>query len=254
MKKLMLMVAMFVMAVAVMAAGTVVFDGVAYGKLGTDKNYAGQLAYLDTVALGTQADNYQLVMRAVQAQALVRNIKFATIAEAGIEADKLMAKFGVTGDDARTNITAELLYYNQCKQLVLDLNATLPNGIENQVLVAYSYYFTKQYDKALPIFIAKKNYAVAFNILKTTNADSVKIFELAKSVLLGKPVSASTVSNVLNTLADINFSDTAVTPDMQIAFLKAVNAKYSRFLITDKATWEPVIANVRTTLEGYGVK
>ena len=33
--------------------------------------------------------------------------------------------------------------------------------------------------------------------------------------------------------------------------LQKLNRKFSRFLLKDKAKWEPVIAKIRTTLETY---
>ena len=81
-----------------------------------------------------------------------------------------------------------------------------------------------------------------------------KVFEYGKKAALSAYLTAVNLTRVLDTIGSVDFSDTSVTPAMQADFLKAVDLKYRRFLVTDKVTWEPIIAGIRLTLQGLGVE
>ncbi len=244
MKKLMVMVvAMFI--------GTAMF-AVEYKASDVpdwEKNPAMFLAYWKSVDSPVTIMPVKLA-RVCVAQALTSELKTK---EATILAVDAYAKaFGVTDAEVILATKVECLRKNGNAQEAINLigNST------NKNLLANKYYALKVLGKLegcceVAILLGRTDLALETSA-ETDN--KARTFKLTQELVLGKPVLAPVLETALNRLADMNFNDTTVTPDMQIAFLKAVNAKYSRFLITDKAAWEPVIANVRTTLEGYGAK
>ncbi len=257
MKKLILVAGVWMMAIASFAAGNAVWNPQLASQLAfTDKDTAGALAYLDTVKLDTDAIKIDVINFTIVIKA--PNSKINTIAEATAEADRLIAKAGgLTGDagvsatDSRNETIAKILYYAQKNQLLLDFNATLPNGIADKILIAYSYNAAGGYGKdpamtrkAIAIFIDLKRYDVAF-VMAALIGDYVNCLEYSKQALLSQDLSVTEVTNILTRLWEIDFSGTTITPQMQYDMLCAVNSKYSKMLVTDKASWEPIMTRIQ---------
>ncbi len=242
------------MAVAIMAVDKI---PLATGKVEIDKmvmakNYTGARAYAETVDWTIDKSSYILAQLTIDRGEGITPI---TIETAKSAVAVYATKIGVTDKSVIEGCVMASLYYNKAtKQLAFDYYKSLavPNSYANRLALYLCDALNKPSD-GLVIAVKMQNYIKASGYAQAIG-DKVKCFELSKKALLGKPVTAPQVIEILTRLADLDFSDTTVTKAMQIDFLQSVNAKYSRFLITDKATWEPVIANVRTTLEGYGVK
>ena len=113
---------------------------------------------------------------------------------------------------------------------------------------AWNLYLLKRYAEAIPVFVAINQPLNAFKCAVAAK-DNIKLFELAKSLTLNAYTTPVILTEVLDKLGEMNFEGSAVTKDMELAFLKALNEKYSRFLLKDKATWEPIIAGIRLTIE-----
>jgi len=220
MKKMMLMVGVLMMAVLVFGAGSVKWDATQDAAVVTllkAKDFKGAKALLDTIDWQGKPDLGKYCW-----------------AEFGV-------KPVISLDDAQSRVNA----------IAVQIGVTRKPSIDWNIMAGCR--ASKLWADVLKISVKNEDYAAACQA-SVELKDNVACFTYAKKALLGKPTTAPQVIEVLANLADMDFSDTTVTKAMQIDFLQSVNAKYSRFLITDKATWEPVIANIRTTLEGYGVK
>ena len=264
MKKLMLMVAMMMLAVAVMAAGTVVFDGAVRNqvqKLSDAKNYAEARAVIATVdASDVSAKSWSI--QTLMILDLQTGTKLANLGEVKASVAKYASQYGLTDASAIQDLTLKGMYYASPISHNAGITASDAYAFYKSIVAPtleqkmYGMYLAYRNDDIANAVILGESLANPpyFYMAKSTKGLPVKCFEYSRKALLGKPATATVVVEILNVLAELDFSDTTVTKAMQIDFLQSINAKYSRFLITDKATWEPVIANVRTTLEGYGVK
>jgi len=108
-------------------------------------------------------------------------------------------------------------------------------------------------DEAIALAVAHKNWYAAFNAANAKK-DKVKTFEYGKELLLSSYQKAPVVVRVLNAIGNYDYTDTAITKEMQIDFLKAVDVKYRRFMATDEVTWKPILAGVLYSLKSLGVE
>ena len=108
-------------------------------------------------------------------------------------------------------------------------------------------------DEAIALAVANKQWYAAFNAANTKK-DKVKTFEYGKELLLSSYQKAPVVVRVLNAIGNYDYTDTAITKEMQIDFLKAVDVKYRRFMATDEGTWKPILAGVLYSLKSLGVE
>ena len=98
----------------------------------------------------------------------------------------------------------------------------------------------------LPVAVALENYYWAMAICEQAK-DKIGQFKYAKLYLLGNYQELSNVVATLDRVGSINFEDTEITPEIQLKFLQAVNAKYLRFLTSaTDCPWRPLI----TALQG----
>lgn len=108
-----------------------------------------------------------------------------------------------------------------------------------------------KYAEAYDLYLASETWpqramSIAINRLN----DLPKAFAAAQKIT-GKTYNARVVQEVITmTISKLAGSDAVPAADMK-TFLQNVNRKYSSQLIVDKATWEPIIAQVRTMLETY---
>jgi len=112
----------------------------------------------------------------------------------------------------------------------------------------------KKYDEALALYLAVGNYIGASQVAAVNLKDKVKTFEYCKKAMLDQYLTAPVLVQALDRVGGFDYSDTTVTKQMQSDLLQAVDLKYRRFLVKDKATWEPIIAGIRLTLQGYGIE
>ena len=108
-------------------------------------------------------------------------------------------------------------------------------------------------DEAIALAVAHKNWYAAFNAVNAKK-DKVKTFEYGKELLLSSYQKAPVVVRVLNAIGNYDYTDTAITKEIQIDFLKAVDVKYRRFMATDEVTWKPILAGVLYSLKSLGVE
>lgn len=108
-----------------------------------------------------------------------------------------------------------------------------------------------KYDEAYSLYVetaAWPQRAVEIAINKLN--DPAKAFAAAK-LLTGKTYKAEIVKPVIQQVVSKLVGNDAIPAAEMKTFLQNVNRKYSAQLIEDKATWEPIIAQIRTVLETY---
>ena len=108
-----------------------------------------------------------------------------------------------------------------------------------------------KYDEAYSLYVEtaawpQRAVEIALNKLN----DPAKAFTAAK-LLTGKTYKAEIVKPVIQQVVSKLVGNDAIPAAEMKTFLQNVNRKYSAQLIEDKATWEPVIAQIRTVLETY---
>ena len=259
MKKMMLMVVVTMMAVAMFAAGKEVWSG-AYGvevnRLMLEKNYAAARAYIDDFDWGsTQAaanDYVSAVLRIDYAQRKT----VADLNDLKAQIGTLAVKAGLTDRDM-IDILILLQAYSRLenKQVGYDFYKSISNPTDRMKLIAVDYCTVlKKYDEALSLALAIGNYNIASRIAATHLKDKVKTFEYTRKAILNQYCTAPVLTQMLDRIGGFDYSDTSITKQQQIDFLLAADLKYRRFLVKDKATWEPIIAGIRLTLQGYGVE
>lgn len=209
-------------------------------------------AYLDTVEPPSAA-----VVRRAWIDYLDESVDTSTPAKLYAVAEGYYSAFGRTGARLKDlsehavlwvyihgvhDYEAGLAYYN-----------TLENPSGNCVACAvYALQKLGRADEAIALAVASKNWYVAFNAANAKK-DKVKVFEYGKELLLGREQTAKTVSIVLGAINNYNYADTAITKEMQIDFLRAVDVKYRRFMAIDEVTWKPILAGVLYSLKSLGV-
>lgn len=108
-----------------------------------------------------------------------------------------------------------------------------------------------KYDEAYSLYVEtaawpQRAVEIALNKLN----DPAKAFAAAK-LLTGKTYKAEIVKPVIQQVVSKLVGNDAIPAAEMKTFLQNVNRKYSAQLIEDKATWEPIIAQIRTVLETY---
>lgn len=108
-----------------------------------------------------------------------------------------------------------------------------------------------KYDEAYSLYVEtaawpQRAVEIALNKLN----DPAKAFAAAK-LLTGKTYKAEIVKPVIQQVVSKLVGNDAIPAAEMKTFLQNVNRKYSAQLIDDKATWEPIIAQIRTVLETY---
>jgi len=120
----------------------------------------------------------------------------------------------------------------------------------NSAVVAL--YGLKRVDEAIALAVANKSWYNAFRYANIQK-DKIKTFEYGKELLLSSYQKAPVVTMALNAIGNYDYTDTAITKEMQIDFLKAVDVKYRRFMATDEVTWKPILAGVLYSLKSLDV-
>lgn len=108
-----------------------------------------------------------------------------------------------------------------------------------------------KYEEAYSLYVStaawpQRAVEIALNKLN----DPAKAFAAAK-LLTGKTYKAEIVKPVIQQVVSKLVGNDAIPAAEMKTFLQNVNRKYSAQLIEDKATWEPIIAQIRTVLETY---
>lgn len=112
---------------------------------------------------------------------------------------------------------------------------------------------TGRYEEAYNIYVNSKSgmhIVRAVDIAINRLSDSAKAFAAAKLTLTVN-CQATQVKQMLNIVVGNLTGNDAIPAGEMKAFLQNVNRKYSAQLAGDKATWEPIIAQVRTILDTY---
>lgn len=264
MKKLMvLMVAMtmLMMAVAVMAAGKIALTDDAVSEMRklvyVEKNAVAAQAYMDTIDWTAFAAD-DVKGRFVGCNLAIDRLKGIapnSIDEAKAIVAKHAAAVGLTDKDVIAVRVMDCLYYVGKYQFAYDYYkslATTPNNMKDMVL--HTCIQLKKYDETIAIALQLNDYVAASTCAAVNLKDKVKTFEYCKKAMLDQYCTAPLLIQLLDRVGGFDYSDTSVTPEMQKSLLIAVDLKYRRFLVKDKATWEPIIAGIRLTLQGYGVE
>ena len=261
MKKVMLMMALVMVGAAVMATGSVAYTGTSAADINV-LIVANKLT--EAKALLNSFDSSEpgvanSVLSGYSRIAMKENGAVTSIAEAKTRVATLAALSGNTTPAGIVQAEMNTLYSSKLYQLAYDYFKTMAIDSQTALLTNSFGIFgntcnqLKKYDEAAATFISVKQYTSAQNVYKILG-NKEKVFEFGKKAALSSYLSGPSLTTVLNIIGEQDFSDTAVTPAMQADFLKAVDLKYRRFLVTDKVVWEPIIASIRLTLQGYGVE
>jgi hypothetical protein len=245
-KMFMFLVVIMLSIVSVLAIErTVKLSSVDFNSLYNQAKYVEAKAYLDTCVITTQLDKWTAA-RYYHSADFKANGKQATPELALTKVQEYITLVGLTDPDMIVHAKLQALYYHGFYVEAIALGKD-SQGKYAQSYMYHIYYAAKDYEKAYASAIATGNKYFAF--LAVCKFDKVRAFEAAKVLTLGEYVTPVVLTKVLDSLGEMNFAGTTVTKDMEIDFLKSLNEKYSRFLIKDKATWEPIIAGIRLTLE-----
>lgn len=259
MKKMMLMVGVLMVAVAMFAAGKEVWSKaykVEVNRLMLEKNYTAARAYIDDFDWGsTQAAANQYVGKVLWIDVAERKT-VADLNDLKAQIAAIAAKAGLTDQDMINYLILSHAYSRlENKQLGYDFYKSISNPTDGMKAYAVNYCTVlKKYDEALSLALATGNYNVASGIAAVNLKDKVKTFEYTRKAILDQYCSAPVLVQMLDRIGGFDYSETSITKQQQIDFLLAADLKYRRFLVKDKATWEPIIAGIRLTLQGYGVE
>ena len=259
MKKLMLMVGVAMVAVAMFAAGKEVWSGaynVEVNRLMLEKNYAAARAYIDDFDWGsTQAAASAYVQNVLRIDVAERK-PVASLDDLKAQIGTLAVKAGLTDRDLIDYLIIAQAYSRiENKQVGYDFYKSIANPTDAMKALAVNYCLAlKKYDEALSLALGVGNYNTASQIAAMNLKDKAKTFEYCKKAMLDQYCTAPILVYLLDRVGGFDYADTSVTKDMQKDLLLAVDLKYRRFLVKDKATWEPIIAGIRLTLQGYGVE
>ena len=212
-------------------------------------------AYLDTVDEKMQ---WRTVIHRLYADAVDSAIDTSTPAKLYAVAEGYYSALGITGASLRNASEYAVLwvYIRDAK----DCEAALAyyNTLENPSASCVGHAVVAlqklgRADEAITLAVAHKIWYTAFNAANAKK-DKVKTFEYGKELLLSSYQKAPVVVRVLNAIGNYDYTDTVITKEMQIDFLKAVDVKYRRFMATDEVTWKPILAGVLYSLKSLGVE
>ena len=255
MKKVMLSCALLISAVVASAipwSGDTWHQASSYLRTG---NVVEARTYLDTI---DEANQHQTARHRIWADHLDPAIDTSTPAKLYAVAEGYYSALGRTGASLKNSSEYAVLWVymygvNDCEASLAYYN-TLENPSGNCVAQAvYALTQTGRVDEAIALAVAHKQWYAAFNAANAKK-DKVKTFEYGKELLLSSYQKAPVVVRVLNAIGNYDYTDTAITKEMQIDFLKAVDVKYRRFMATDEVTWKPILAGVLYSLKSLGVE
>lgn len=210
--------------------------------------------YLDTLELTNDIHKLAVIKQRVRAYDQTTGVD-RSLAALKNYADKLIA--AETFDKPLTGaqyLSIFSIWWRQGeKQFAQDVYALMKatEGAETYADAGLWANAVEKYAEAYDLYIAasawpNRSMTIAINRLK----DPAKAFAAAKQIT-NHTYSAAVVGSVITmTISKLAGNDAVPGSDMK-AFLQNVNRKYSSQLIVDKATWEPIIAQVRTILETY---
>lgn len=215
-------------------AGTVVWNAesqASFKALKDAGNLAGATALLDSIAPeGKDAVAYESIALALN----LGGEKYTTLAQAQAKVDGIVLKFGVTSNTQKQSMIAMALYYSNATQAFLDYTTTANALTMNEIGMMKFYSYLNLNDK-------------------------VQAFEYGKKYILTtyRPLAECIV--IMDGLGALDFADTTITPEMQLALAKSVNQKYVRFLTSDKdCPWIPFLTalqgQIKQMKEDLGVK
>ena len=256
MKKMMLMVAMFVMAAVVMAAGTVRYSDAVqelYRLANVEKNAVAAQAYMADINW-TESDDvknsYVWVQMSVDR---LNKVVPVSVAETKTYVAGLAAKVGVTDQQLIERHILGALYRRERPNYVqdtYDYYKTMVNPVDlSKAVVLVPMFTLKKYDECLALSLELGNYDFASKIA-ATQKDKAKVFEYSRKAILDSGfATAQALTVLLDRVNSFDYAGTTVTPAMLLDLATATNRKYSNFLVKDKVAWEPVITGLRTTIE-----
>lgn len=251
MKKIITLFVLAFASIAIHAERTVPYNYIAYRDAVRAKDNTAIKALLDGFELGDLNQKINIANWYINLNQTTGEVSIATPATAIAYANTLIATCEIADSEGSVYLKLRLLYLGRhyAEAYELGKDTTYPKSLLVMGLVCKS---LKKYDESITYFIACNDYYNACVTAKTSG-DKVKVFEFGKRAALEKYLTATALRNILNYIGEQYYGDTTITEEQQTEFLVAVNQKYSRFLVTDKATWEPILAGVRVTLKARGV-
>lgn len=256
MKKMILMVMMFVMAVAMFAVGKVSYsDGIneLNRLLTVEKNMVAAQSYLDNMDM-TTSDNTKQKYVITQVQIDRKNGKvMASAAEVKTYIAGLATKIDLTDQQRIDHCIIQQICVARFVgnwQAVVDYYKTMKAPSKAVSAIAGSAYVRLgNHKEAIPLFVAAENYYLA-SVSASVIKDKVMTFEYSRKAILDSGfVTAKELTTLLDRVNAFDYAGTTVTTAMLLDLATATNKKYSNFLVKDKVTWEPVITGLRTTIE-----
>lgn len=258
MKRMMLMVAVLMVGVALFAAGKEAWNAkytAEVNRLMLEKNYAAARAYVDEFDwTASEAVKNSYI-------SLVVSIDFAekrtvsSLADVQAQIGFYATKVGATDQSLIDTQVLNRVYRGmENKTVAYDFFKSLKNPTDNAKVTATAICTgLRKYDEALSLSLSLGNYLNA-SMIAATMKDKVKTFEYCRKAMLDQYCQAPILIQLLDRVGGFDYTDTTITKQMQSDLLQAVDLKYRRFLVKDKPTWEPIIAGIRLTLQGYGVE
>ena len=256
MKKMILMVTMLMMAVAMFAVGKVSYsDGIneLNRLLTVEKNMVAAQSYLDNMDMTVDDYTKQRYVTAQMQIDKANGISQASAIEVKAHVAGIATKIGLTDQQKIDFCTISQLYYTKFDgncQAVVDYYKTMAKPVKNATsLAGFATVRLGNHKEAIPLFVASENYYAA-SVSAQAIKDKVLTFEYSRKAILDSGfLSANLLANTLDRVNSFDYADSSVTPKMLLDLAVATNKKYSNFLVKDKATWEPVITGLRTTIE-----
>jgi len=253
MKKIITLLVLAFASIALHAERTVPYNHKTWSDAYKAKDYVAAKASLDSFILDTDGKKLAVASHYVGLTSVSDQAVINTPEKATAYATTLVAECGITDANAIDYVKTYVLVRGGHYRAVCDYVKALPApSVGTKELLMHSCLKLKKYDEALA-YALETNQMYYAAIAAKYQGDKVKIFELSKRAALEGYLTAARLKNVLNYVGEQYFGDTTITEEQQTEFLVAVNQKYSRFLVTDKATWEPILAGVRVTLKARGV-
>ncbi len=254
----MLVVGVLMVAVSMFAAGKPAWVQ-SYGnevrKLMLEQNYTAARAYVDEFDwTASEAIKNSYVSQCV-------NIDYAEkravsgVADAQAQVGAYAAKVGAINQDVIDAQVLNRVYRGmENKTIAYDFFKSLKNPTDAIKVTAVAICTgLKKNDEALSLSLSLGNYVNA-SMIAASMKDKVKTFEYCRKAMLDQYCTALVLVQLLDRVGGFDYTDTTITKQMQSDLLQAVDLKYRRFLVKDKPTWEPIIAGIRLTLQGYGVE
>ena len=253
MKKIITLFVLAFASIALHAERTVPYNYKTWSDAYKAKDYVAAKAALDSFILTTAQQKLAVASRYITLTVATNKAALNTTEKALAYADTLIAECGITDANTIDDVKTYALYCGKHYQAVYDYVKALPAPlVSTKTLLMHACRSLKKYDESLAYALETNDMYHAVVAAKN-QGDKVKIFELSKRAALEGYLAADKLKKILNFVGEQYYGDTTITEEQQTEFYVAVNQKYSRFLVTDKATWEPILASVRVTLKARGV-